>query len=254
MYRSNRGFTLVELLVVITIIGVLLALLIPAVNMVREEGRQTVCLNNQMQIGKAILTYESAKAPSSRRVESMTSGGVAYITGSRPFFRTWNVRICGKRIRTNSRPGPAIQTMRLKSYICPNDPYLIDPTAAKAQALLSYGVNDQFFVAISRNPPVDRNSTVVAPASLSKLPSRPICQLSPRPDRSVSSTTIMMGERTGDGIRRLTHTLRGSGPAWSRPRTWPSLTFQWPPPPRPTADIRPTSWFPTSGQSDRGVL
>ena len=61
MYRSNRGFTLIELLVVITIIGILVALIIPAVNMVREESRQTKCLNNQIQLGKAIIAYEAAK-------------------------------------------------------------------------------------------------------------------------------------------------------------------------------------------------
>lgn len=137
MNRSkSRGFTLVELLVVITIIGMLMALLFPAVNGVREAARRAQCQNNQSQLAKALLMYEGSNGyfpgyanrlgPSANSTNLSTNDGVevSWVTAILPqlerndLYAVWSL---GWKLL--SQRSYDLQARRLlKIMICPSDP------------------------------------------------------------------------------------------------------------------------------------
>jgi len=120
--RRVHGFTLVELLVVITIIGVLIALLLPAVQAAREAARQLQCQNNLKQLGLACLNYESTQ--STMPLLYASSNQLGWITEILPFFeqdsiynrydmtQPWfdaaNAAVCKQRIPTLECPSSSL--------------------------------------------------------------------------------------------------------------------------------------------------
>ena len=100
------AFTLVELLVVITIIGMLMALLIPAISIAKEQGRRMSCMNNQHQLGVALTSYENShKSFPGWRNYVKTSGGQITVSWLTMLLQNLDAPICGR----SSQPGATIR-------------------------------------------------------------------------------------------------------------------------------------------------
>jgi len=168
----KRGFTLVELLVVISIIAILIALLLPALQAAREAARRSSCTNKLKQIGLAFHNFHDRfrKLPPSCHVRRLTNGAIdtdpvwgrlrgwSWITDLLPDLEQeplWNTLETTMGVPLMPHPNPP-RTFRnidphaearatvLKEFICPSfrgDPY-IDPTAATIdlEAITNYKV------------------------------------------------------------------------------------------------------------------
>lgn len=121
---ASRGFTLVELLVVIAIIGVLVALLLPAVQAAREAARRAQCQTNLKQVSTAILNYESTYGtlPHGSGFARSTPMG-NWVTAVSPFleqdaiFQQFNFNL-----PLDSPPNSTMaQTALIPTLVCPTD-------------------------------------------------------------------------------------------------------------------------------------
>src|SRR5947207_3585508 len=147
--RSTRGFTLVELLVVIAIIGVLVALLLPAVQAAREAARRSQCSNNLKQLSLALHNYEAVH--NTFPPAGIDSNQMSWTVLLLPFFEQ---QALYDQFNFNKGSWQAfnrttlVQGVRLKAIICPDlttkaDSYSIfatTPDESTVSALHYYAV------------------------------------------------------------------------------------------------------------------
>lgn len=122
---NRKGFTLVELLVVIAIIGILMGLLLPAVQMAREAARRTQCMNNLRQFGLAMHNYESARKafPESRPLDKTGVSGsrMSWCVVVLDFIEQGNLAdVYDKTVRWNTGVNAVSGRTVLPAFICPS--------------------------------------------------------------------------------------------------------------------------------------
>lgn len=160
----RRAFTLVELLVVIAIIGVLVALLLPAVQSARESARRLHCQNNLKNIALACLNYESAKGelpPGSVNSRKRQASGLGWPVQVLPYIEQSAVseeaiNKYKEELDAYDRVMDELNSLLPPMYLCPSDPDLKHQREkfgnANRKAMSYAGVSGSYYSRTGRCP------------------------------------------------------------------------------------------------------
>jgi prepilin-type N-terminal cleavage/methylation domain-containing protein/prepilin-type processing-associated H-X9-DG protein len=204
--HADAAFTLVELLVVIAIIGVLVSLLLPAVQAAREAARRTQCASQQRQLGLASLNYVSAKGELPPGIEqwyfntAVSHRGVPLFAYLLPYFEQGTMLADWDYVDPihNSDQGANSNTAAvIPLLICPSDEIPQNPIIMPARdwyyALTSYGGNGGTRSYFPQQSTADGLFHTTGEAS---EPANNQVAVEPRAITDGLSNTIAFGERT----------------------------------------------------------
>lgn len=199
MSRSRRGFTLVELLVVIAIIVLLVALLLPAIQKVRESANRMLCQNNLKQIGIALHNYHGDFNcfPEGRTLNTSFSVHAQLL----PYLEEQNTyRQIDFKVPYNSPKNDAARLTNIKLFLCPSDGGDELPPALGGRNNYYANQGSGILWGLPPSDPTDPNYGMPAPDGVFYLKSK--TKISDILDGS-SNTACFSEKRRGDGSNAI---------------------------------------------------
>jgi prepilin-type N-terminal cleavage/methylation domain-containing protein/prepilin-type processing-associated H-X9-DG protein len=218
--RSRAGFTLIELLVVIAIIGVLVALIMPAVQSAREAANRTQCINNLKQMGLAMHNHQDAMG--TFPFGAFNSPAQAWSLQVLPYLEQVTLFNAANLNATffDAKNLTGTQTV-ISAYLCPSDPGggMIKKTSNQPDRVKGcYAVNwgNSHYDQGNPNPFTGPNGTVSPIRGAFRVNTKTVPPNSMRDFTDGSSGTLLMSELIAAVNNGSTYDLRGD--IWSNGR------------------------------------